>query len=123
MLAGVVLAALGYLTVGDVVAFFATAAVLRYPVESVGMLLAMVFDTRTAVDRYFEVVDETNSITDPASPVQIADPIGRLAFEDVHFAFADSPAGYPEVLRGVDLVPHGHAGDIAECGDQFAGRP
>jgi ATP-binding cassette subfamily B protein len=104
LLAGVVLAALGLLTVGDVVAFFATAAVLRYPVESVGMLLAMVFDTRTAVDRYFEVVDEQNAITDPAQPVRIVDPAGRLAFEDVHFAFADSPPGYPEVLRGVDLV-------------------
>ncbi len=104
LLAGVVLAALGQITVGDVVAFFATAAVLRYPVESVGALLAMVFDTRTAVDRYYEVLDAENTITDPDPAKTIPDPKGRLAFEDVHFAFDDSPAGYPEVLRGVDLV-------------------
>jgi ATP-binding cassette subfamily B protein len=104
LLAGVALAALGVVTVGDVVAFFATAAVLRYPVESVGMLLAMVFDTRTAVDRYYEVLDARNTITDPEPAATIADPRGRLAFEDVHFAFDDAPPGYPEVLRGVDLV-------------------
>jgi ATP-binding cassette subfamily B protein len=104
LLAGVVLAATGRITVGDVVAFFATAAVLRYPVESVGMLLAMVFDTRTAVDRYYEVLDAENTITDPEPARTITEPRGRLAFEDVRFAFEDAPPDFPAVLRGVDLV-------------------
>ena len=104
LLAGVALAVVGTVSIGDVVAFFATAAVLRYPVESIGALLSMVFDTRTAVDRYHEVLDQANSITDPPNPSTIAEPLGRLVFDDVHFSFDDMPAGFPEVLRGVDLV-------------------
>ena len=40
------LAADGQLTVGELVAFFATATVLRWPVESIGLLLAMTFEPR-----------------------------------------------------------------------------
>ncbi|HEX2141903.1 MAG TPA: ABC transporter ATP-binding protein, partial [Candidatus Limnocylindria bacterium] len=59
---GVVLAADGQVSVGALVAFFATATVLRFPVESIGFLLAMTFDTRTAIDRFFEVMDEPVTI-------------------------------------------------------------
>ena len=31
--------------------------VLRFPIESIGFLLSMTFDTRTAIDRLFEVLD------------------------------------------------------------------
>jgi ATP-binding cassette subfamily B protein len=101
---GVWLAAAGQLSVGELVAFFATATVLRFPVESIGFLLSMTFDTRTAADRFFEVMDETNSITDPEHPKTIADPRGRLVFEKVHFRYQDSPAQYADLLDGVDLA-------------------
>src|SRR3712207_9398977 len=55
LLAGVLLAFNGQISVGDLVGFFATATVLRWPIESIGFLLSMTFDTRTAVDRYFEI--------------------------------------------------------------------
>jgi ATP-binding cassette subfamily B protein len=86
------------------VAFFATATVLRWPVESIGFLLSMTFDTRTAVDRFFEVMDSPNTITDPENPKTIADPKGRLQFHDVHFRYQDSPAHVPDMLGGVDLT-------------------
>ena len=70
----------------QLVAFFATATVLRFPLESIGFLLSMLFDTRTATDRLFEVFDEENTITDPAPPKHITEARGRLAFEGVHFA-------------------------------------
>ncbi|MCI4656577.1 ABC transporter ATP-binding protein [Cryobacterium zhongshanensis] len=104
LVAGVWLAAQGELSVGGLVAFFATATVLRWPVESIGFLLSMTFDTRTATDRYFDVLDAPNSITDPARPVTLAAPRGRLAFEDVHFRYPDSPARFPDLLDGVNLV-------------------
>ena len=53
LVAGVWLASQGQLSVGELVAFFATATVLRFPVESIGFLLSMTFDTRTAADRFF----------------------------------------------------------------------
>ncbi len=103
LLGGVWLTADGQLSVGELVGFFATATVLRWPIESIGFLLSMTFDARTAADRFFEVMDEANSITDPEHPISIADPQGRLAFRDVHFRYQDAPAGAADLLDGVDL--------------------
>nr|WP_231727573.1 MULTISPECIES: ABC transporter ATP-binding protein [unclassified Rathayibacter] len=103
LLGGVWLAADGQLSVGELFAFFATATVLRWPVESIGFLLSMTFDTRTAVDRYFEVMDSTNSITDPESPETIERPLGRVRFRDVHFRYQDAPERFADLLDGVDL--------------------
>ncbi|MET3767642.1 ATP-binding cassette subfamily B protein [Marisediminicola sp. UYEF4] len=104
LLGGVWLAADGQLTPGELVAFFATATVLRWPVESIGYLLSMTFDARTAADRFFEVMDEINTITDPESPATIASPEGRLVFDNVHFRYPDSPAQYADLLDGIDLA-------------------
>ncbi|WP_442966657.1 ABC transporter ATP-binding protein [Rathayibacter sp. Leaf248] len=103
LLGGVFLAADGQLSVGELFAFFATATVLRWPVESIGFLLSMTFDTRTAVDRYFEVMDSRNTITDPEAPETIARPRGRVVFRDVHFRYQDAPDSTAELLDGVDL--------------------
>ena len=103
LLGGVALAAAGELTVGELFAFFATATVLRFPIESIGFLLSMTYDTRTAVDRYFEVVDEINAITDPESPATITEPRGRLTFENVVFRYQDAPADQPGTLNGITL--------------------
>jgi len=103
LLGGVFLAADGQLSVGELFAFFATATVLRWPVESIGFLLSMTFDTRTAVDRYFEVMDSRNTITDPESPETISEPRGRVVFRDVHFRYQDAPDSTGDLLDGVDL--------------------
>jgi len=100
---GVWLASTGSLTVGQLFAFFATATVLRFPIESIGFLLSMTFDTRTAIDRLFEVLDEKNTIQDPENPKTIAAPRGRLAFRGAHFRYQDSPAQFPDILDGIDL--------------------
>ena len=104
MLAGVWLVSTGQLTVGGLVAFFATATVLRWPTESVGFLLSMTLDAKTAVERFFEVIDAKVDITDPAEPKTISQPQGRLEFRDVHFRYADAPADQPDLLAGVNLV-------------------
>ncbi len=104
LLAGVWLASQHQLTVGELFAFFATATVLRFPVESIGFLLSMTFDTRTAVDRFFEVMDSENTITDPENPKTIQEPRGRLEFRATHFRYQDSPAQFADLVDGVDLV-------------------
>jgi ATP-binding cassette, subfamily B, bacterial len=104
MLVGVFLVADGSLTVGGLVAFFATATVLRWPTESIGFLLSMTLDAKTAVQRFFEVIDEPVGIEDPASPKTIKEPKGRLEFKDVHFRYPDSPANQPDIVNGVNLV-------------------
>jgi ATP-binding cassette subfamily B protein len=104
LVAGVWLASQGQLTVGQLVAFFATATVLRFPVESIGFLLSMTFDTRTAADRFFDVLDTVNTIEDPSEPLTIAHPRGELVFDNVHFRYQDSPEAVPDVLNGIDLT-------------------
>jgi ATP-binding cassette subfamily B protein len=104
LLVGVWQASQGSMTVGGLVAFFATATVLRFPLESIGFLLSMLFDTRSAVDRLMEVFDSENTITDPEHPVHLTEARGRLTFEDVHFAYPDAPKDMPDLLDGVDLA-------------------
>ena len=104
MLVGVFLVADGSLTVGGLVAFFATATVLRWPTESIGFLLSMTLDAKTAVQRFFEVIDEPVGIEDPANPKTIKEPKGKLEFKDVHFRYPDSPANQPDIVNGVNLV-------------------
>ena len=103
LLGGVWLASTGSLTVGELFAFFATATVLRFPIESIGFLLSMTFDTRTAIDRLFEVLDEPNTIQDPEHPATIAHPHGRLVFDAAHFRYQDSPSQFPDILDGIEL--------------------
>ena len=103
LLGGVWLVVEGNISAGDLVAFFATATVLRFPVESIGFLLSMTFDTRTAADRFFEVMDSENPITDPENPETIVESNGRLEFTNVHFRYPDSPANVPDLINGVDL--------------------
>lgn len=101
---GVWLASERQLTVGQLVAFFATAAVLAWPIESIGFLLAFSLDARTATDRFFDIMDSENTITDPERPASIERPRGELAFHDVHFRYQDSPERFRDLLDGVDLV-------------------
>jgi len=102
--AGIYLVQLGQLTVPELIAFFAMATVLRWPMESIGFLFSFTLDARTATDRIFEVLDEQNTITDPATPTTIAQPRGELAFEGVHFRYQDAAASERDLINGIDLV-------------------
>ena len=104
LLAGVWLVSTGQLTVGGLVAFLATTTALRWPTESVGFLLSMTLDAKTAIQRFFEVIDAPVDIADPEHPKTIAEPHGRLEFKDVHFRYQDAPADQPDLLNGVDLI-------------------
>jgi ATP-binding cassette subfamily B protein len=104
LLAGVWLVSINQLTVGGLVAFLATTTALRWPTESVGFLLSMTLDAKTAIQRFFEVIDAPVDIADPEHPKTIAEPHGRLEFKDVHFRYPDAPESQPDLLNGVDLV-------------------
>ena len=100
---GVWLIQAGELTIGALAAFLLTAAVLQWPMDSIGFLLSMTIDARTAVERFFEVLDEPVGIDDPTKPKQVEKVEGRLVFEDVHFRYQDAPAEQPDLLNGVNL--------------------
>ena len=89
LVVGIMLAASGELSIGALVAFFATAAVVATPVEFSGMLLAMALTAKTALDRHFEVMDTDNTITSPDLATVPESVKGALRFEHAGFGFDD----------------------------------
>lgn len=98
---GTVQVADGALSAGTLVAFLSTALALRWPVESIGFLLAMSQEAATATERYFEVMDEAEETPGPAS-VEPGSPDG-VRFENVSFRYPDAAPDAPPVLDRVDL--------------------
>ncbi|WP_405516579.1 ABC transporter ATP-binding protein [Streptomyces canus] len=109
---GCVQVADGELSAGTLVAFLSTALALRWPVESIGFLLAMTQEAATATERYFEVINEVpeqedaprkgagNGATSPHEPA--ADEQG-LRFRNVRFRYPDAPEDSPPILDLIDL--------------------
>ncbi|MFF7993161.1 ABC transporter ATP-binding protein [Kitasatospora xanthocidica] len=98
---GAYLVAHDELSAGSLVAFLSTALALRWPVESLGWLLAYANEAATATDRFFEVLDEPDS-PDPGTATGLAAPDG-IRFTGVRFRYPDAPADSPDLLSGIDL--------------------
>ncbi|MET9707937.1 ABC transporter ATP-binding protein [Streptomyces griseus] len=123
---GTVQVADGGLSTGTLVAFLSTVLALRWPMESIGFLLAMSNEAAAATERYFEVLDERTEQEGagahaPAAAARVAAEgarlgsagagrgpregpgPGELVFEGVEFRYPDAPLDVPGTLRGVDL--------------------
>ncbi|MGY0463742.1 ABC transporter ATP-binding protein [Kitasatospora sp. cg17-2] len=103
---GVHLVAQDQLSAGTLVAFLSTALALRWPVESLGWLLAYANESATATDRFFEVLDEPEAEAAEApagGSAGTADVQDGIRLTGVRFRYPDAPAGTPDLLRGVDL--------------------
>ena len=93
--------AAGSLTLGTVVGAIAILSYLRWPLDSLGWLLAETGNATAAATRYWEVRDVVAVVTDPPRPRAPARPVrGALRLEGVHYRYPDAVT---EVLRGVDL--------------------
>ncbi|MER7911445.1 ABC transporter ATP-binding protein [Streptomyces sp. NPDC096068] len=100
---GTVQVADGDLSAGTLVAFLSTALALRWPVESIGFLLAMSQEAATATERYFEVMDAEEEPDTAAPGAPRTDGPDGVRFENVTFRYPDAPDDAPPVLDGVDL--------------------
>ncbi|MFF3391743.1 ABC transporter ATP-binding protein [Streptomyces sp. NPDC002669] len=107
---GTVQVADGGLSAGTLVAFLSTALALRWPIESIGFLLAMSQESATATERYFEVMDATEEdgtgTPDASSRPDVPDrgeTVGELVFEGVEFRYPDADADAAPVLARIDL--------------------
>ncbi|MFQ6327760.1 ABC transporter ATP-binding protein [Nocardia sp. CWNU-33] len=91
----------GTMTLGTLVAAITLSTFLQWPIIWTGFLLAELNDSRTAADRYWEIIDTPVDITDPADPVELPAHIaGELTLDGVRFAFPDAKG---EVLHDVSL--------------------
>ncbi|MCX4845110.1 ABC transporter ATP-binding protein [Streptomyces sp. NBC_00893] len=103
---GTVQVADGELSAGTLVAFLSTALALRWPVESIGFLLAMSQESATATERFFEVMDvaEENDSSGVDGPVAGSGSArGEMVFEGVEFRYPDAEPGSVPVLSRIDL--------------------
>ncbi|WP_203182556.1 ABC transporter ATP-binding protein [Streptomyces pratensis] len=100
---GTIQVADGALSAGTLVAFLSTALALRWPVESIGFLLAMSQESATAADRYFEVMDVSEE-PEPGTPGEKSGNGAQgIVFEGVEFRYPDAEPGSPPVLDRIDL--------------------
>lgn len=104
MVVGAFLVANETITIGAFSAFFLTAAIMNGPVVDLGMTLAMTLNARTAVDRYFEILETPNSMADPEHPDEAGTPASdkgsHVRLRDVEFQYSD--AAEP-LLSHIDL--------------------
>ncbi|MEU2061576.1 ABC transporter ATP-binding protein [Streptomyces sp. NPDC013455] len=126
---GAVRVADGDLSAGTLVAFLSTALALRWPVDSIGFLLAMSQEAATATERFFEVMDEAPEERWDGAPEERWDGApeerwdgapeerwdgadttapgrtgsGGLRFEGVRFRHPDADPGSPPLLAHIDL--------------------
>ncbi|MFE0003673.1 ABC transporter ATP-binding protein [[Kitasatospora] papulosa] len=93
----------GTLSAGTLVAFLSTALALRWPVDSIGFLLAMSQEAATAADRFFEVMDVEEEPEPEASGTASGTADRGIVFDGVEFRYPDAEPGSPPVLRRIDL--------------------
>ncbi|MFF3744225.1 ABC transporter ATP-binding protein [Streptomyces kronopolitis] len=106
LVCGAVQVADGRLSAGTLVAFLSTALALRWPVDSIGFLLAMSNEAAAATDRYFEVMDEPAVEDAAAGAPGAAGPEvtgAGLVFSGVAFRYPDAPPDSPPLLRDITL--------------------
>ncbi|HEX2417957.1 MAG TPA: ABC transporter ATP-binding protein, partial [Micromonosporaceae bacterium] len=92
----------GDLTLGGLVAFTSLYLMLTWPIEAMGWMLANGQEAMTAADRLYEVFDTEPDVIDSptATALDPASVRGRLRFENVGFAYPDTPT---PVLHEVNL--------------------
>ncbi|MFF5017526.1 ABC transporter ATP-binding protein [Streptomyces sp. NPDC001165] len=116
---GAVRVADGDLSAGTLVAFLSTALALRWPVDSIGFLLAMSQEAATATERYFEVMDEVpedgseegseegsedrSAAGGPRDSAPRGGAAQGLRFENVRFRYPDAPPDSPPLLDHIYL--------------------
>jgi ATP-binding cassette subfamily B protein len=90
----------GTIELGTLVAFNAYILMLQAPFRLLGFFLMLGQRAAASADRIYEILDEEPQIVDRPGAVDLADPVGRIEFRDVHFGYGDGP----DVLAGLDLV-------------------
>lgn len=89
----------GTLTAGGLIAFCTYIGLLVQPVRVLSRVVSNIQQGVASADRVFEILDESNEVPLPKSPVLLSPMEGRITFDNVHFRYGDSK----EVLKGVNF--------------------
>jgi len=87
-----------HLTLGTLVAFITLMLQLIWPIESLGVILAMAQEAMTAADRVLDIFDTESAIV--GGDTELDGAVGHLRFEHLDFHYPDS---HELILRDVNL--------------------
>ena len=108
----------GAMSIGTLVAFTALQAGLFRPLLGLLNVGVSLTSSLALFARIFEYLDLPVEVEEPATPVRLPAPRGHLRFEDVTFAYAESPAA---AVAGISLdVPAGSS--LALVGETGSGK-
>ncbi|GGM62775.1 multidrug ABC transporter ATP-binding protein [Micromonospora sonchi] len=107
----------GAMSLGDVQAFIQYSRQFTQPLTQVASMANLLQSGVASAERVFAVLDADEQIPDPAAPVRVTDPHGRVEFEHVSFRYApDKP-----LIEDLSLVAEpGHT--VAIVGPTGAGK-
>ena len=90
----------GQISLGTFLAFSSYMGQLQAPARMLAGLVTVGQQARAGVERVYDLLDSTASVTTPPGAPDLAVPAGRITFEDVHFGYLRSEP----VLCGLDLT-------------------
>jgi subfamily B ATP-binding cassette protein MsbA len=109
----------GWMSAGDLLAFFGTFALLTNPLRNLNEVNMKLGQASGACKRIFEIFDWKSNLHEPEKPVSVKAFQRDIRFEDVSFAYPDAPER--GILKKVNFsVERGHA--IALAGQSGAGK-
>lgn len=88
----------GEIALGSLVAFTMYLMMIQMPFRFLGWMLMLEQRAKASAGRIFEILDETPDIKDKENKIEIQKLDGRIAFKDVHFAYAKEP-----ILKGLSF--------------------
>jgi subfamily B ATP-binding cassette protein MsbA len=93
----------GTLTIGDLVAAGMYLAPLYLPLERFAQLNLVFANSMAAVERVFEIMDAEPEIKDRPNALKLDNVVGRVEFDDVHFAYENVSEPGP-ILRNISFT-------------------
>lgn len=109
----------GEMSPGDLLAFFATFALMLNPLRMLNDINIRLHQATAACARIFEVFDWRTRLAETAKPVHLSKLEKGIRVEGVHFAYPDAPER--EILRGISFTVH-RGQSVALVGASGAGK-
>ena len=90
------------MTSGDLLAFFAAFALMVDPIRKLNDVNMKLYQAAAAADRIFEIFNWKSNLYEPSKPIRINELKKDIRFENVCFAYPDSPQR--QILKNVSFT-------------------
>lgn len=92
------------ITPGDFVAFISYLGLLTWPMMALGWVTNLIQRGKASLDRIQIVLDVEPLIADTPQSISVSELTGKIAFNNVSFAYETDNSGGRKVLEGIDIA-------------------